>query len=78
MLNFIHWVAIHKKDVQNLNDLSEDELMELVDEYEGGKLKDNFQLKGKWNSGFYMLLKSDGDHEGYGEVRKELKRAGLG
>ncbi len=78
MLNFIHWVAIHKRHVKNLKDLSEHELMDIVDEYEGGKLRDNWELKAKWESGFYMLLKSEGDWQGYGDVRRELKRARLG
>lgn len=80
MLNFIHWIAIHKKEIRSLRALSKDELLELVDEYEGGKLKieDNWRLKAKWESGLDSLLKGTWDGEGYREVRQEMTKMGLG
>lgn len=80
MLNFIHWIAIHKKEIKSLRHLSKIELLELVNEYEGGKLKieENWELKAKWESGLNILLEGIWDGEGYGEVRQEMINIGLG
>lgn len=78
MLNFIHWVAIHKKDIKSLRELSIEQLLEIVNEYEGGKLTGNNQLTGKWRSGFWSLLESDDSFGGYDQVRLEMEKMGLG
>ena len=74
MLNFIHWVALHHPEIQRLRDTPEDELLDLVDEFEQGKLGGNQTLREKWKSSFHFLLKDTMDWEGYGDARKELAR----
>ena len=77
MNNFIHWIAIHKKEINSLSHLPEMELIQLADEFEKGKLIGNEVLTEKWKGGFRMLLKDKWSDFGYDKAMVELERAGL-
>ena len=73
MLNFLNWLATHHPEVPSLKGLDEETLVGLVNEFEGGKLSHNFQLKEKWLQGFRYLINNWGDWEGYGEARRRFE-----
>jgi hypothetical protein len=73
MLNFIHWLATTHPEVQSLREIDEVDILNLVDEFEGGKLSNNRDLKEKWRNGFYTLLKTNNSWKGYDEARRELE-----
>lgn len=74
MLNFIHWVALHRPEIGRLSDLSEETLLELVNEFERGQLTHDTYLREQWWAGFRFLLNEDRDWEGYAAARYELAR----
>lgn len=74
MINFLHWLANRHPEIRNLQKYPIEELLDLVDEFEGGKLQGNWELRAKWQNGFHFLFKDTFDWEGYGEARIELQR----
>lgn len=76
MLNFIHWVAIHRTDVDSLKNLSKSELINLVYDFAGeyrGDIK-----KEQWLGTFEMLFeKRIGFLKEYEYVLDELEVTGL-
>jgi hypothetical protein len=74
MLNFIQWVACNRPQIKSFRSLTEQELLSLVDEFEGGKLDRNLALRNKWISGFRQLRTGTSNWEGYDVARQELHR----
>lgn len=74
MMNFLHWLSNRHPEIRNLQRYPIKKLLDLVDEFEGGKLRENDQLRAKWQNGFSCLFESTSDWEGYGEARRELLR----
>jgi hypothetical protein len=73
MINFLQWVAINHPEIKRLRDLAENELINLVDEFEGGNLKANEKLINKWLHGFkYFLFNGNSEWEGYDKARASL------
>jgi len=72
MLNFLDWLEKHHFPITSLRNLTENELLKLVGEFEGEKLINNESLTRKWLAGFKTLFKKSGDWEGYGLARKKL------
>lgn len=74
MLNFIHWVALHHSEITRLSDQPVERLLNLVNEYEGGKLTGNRTLSAKWQVGFDVLRDPKFCNDAYAEARRELAR----
>lgn len=72
MLNFLDWLEKHHPHITSLRNLTENELLKLVGEFEGGKLKNNESLTTKWLLGFNALFRTSGDWQGYALARKKL------
>ena len=77
MLNFIHWVAIHKKEIRSLRDLSREELLVLAGEFENRNISKVKYLNERWVRSFYVLLESNRPWDGFETWRNELKKSGL-
>ena len=73
MINFLEWLVLHHPEIQKLKNLSESKLIDLVNEFESGKLKDNDTLRRKWMIGFDYLFNDEGDWEGYGHARRKFE-----
>ena len=54
MLNFLHWMGLHRPDVKRLRGLSEPELLQLANDFERGKL---ISMKTQTQVGGLLLLK---------------------
>ena len=65
MINFIECVFRFRPHIKSLKTLQEDELIQLVNEFEGGKLSGNWQLTEKWKSGFYFCIHGSGSMDNY-------------
>ena len=72
MFNFLEWLVLHHPEIQKLKNLSESKLIDLVNEFESGKLKDNDTLRRMWVSGFDYLFNDVGEWEGYDYARQFL------
>lgn len=78
ILNFIHWVAIHKKEINSLRDLTRENLLGLASEFEGKDISKDEILNMEWEHGFFFLLETSEHEEGYDQARRELMTSGLG
>jgi hypothetical protein len=76
MLNFIHWLALHHPELHRLSDLPEETLLELVNEFERGKVATNPILREQWRVSFHFLLTTGFDEEGFDEARQALEQLG--
>ena len=74
MLNFLEWLSAEHPEIQTLKDIPETDLLQLVNEFDNGKLEKNSYLKSQWRSGFQILLKTEDTLQGYNLARRELKR----
>ncbi|MGB8347030.1 MAG: hypothetical protein WCD86_19230 [Ktedonobacteraceae bacterium] len=74
MLNFLEWLSAEHPEIQTLNELPDTDLLQLVDEFDNGKLEKNSYLKSQWRSSFQILLKTGDTWKGYDLARRELKR----
>ena len=72
MLNFLDWLERRYPHLTSLRNLNDNKLLKLVNEFEGGKLRNNQTLTNKWLAGFNRLFRSRGDCEGYALARKKL------
>lgn len=72
MLNFLDWLESRYPHLTSLRNLNDNELLKLVNKFEGGKLGNNQPLTNKWLAGFDFLFRSSGDWEGYDLARKKL------
>jgi hypothetical protein len=72
MLNFLDWLEKRYPHLTSLRHLNDNELLELVNEFEGGKLKNNQRLTNKWLDGFDFLFRGREDWEGYAFARNKL------
>lgn len=78
VLNFIHWLAIHHPEIRTIRDTPTDQLLELANEFEQGKLSENEHLTQKWKAGFEYLLNDYGDWQGYDKARSALAQMETG
>ncbi|NEQ38090.1 MAG: hypothetical protein F6K40_18205 [Okeania sp. SIO3I5] len=72
MLNFLEWLQINYPQITSLRNIPENQLLDIVDQFEGGKLKNNNDLITKWRLGFDYLFTTSGDWKGYDRARKKL------
>lgn len=70
MLDFLEWLKEIHPEIDELKDLSEEQLIILIYEFEGNNSSINEILKQKWLSGFNFLLNTTSDWNGYTEARK--------
>ena len=71
MINFLEWLVLHHPEIQKLKNLSESKLIDLVNEFESGKLDDDDNLRLEWVRGFEYLFNDIGD-KGYDYARQIL------
>lgn len=74
MLNFLRWLTSEHPEVQELSNLPERNLLQLVDEFEEGRLNRDSNLKNQWRTGFKTLFTTQDDWQGYDQARYALKR----
>ncbi len=72
MINFLHWVKDNYPGIKSLQKLSEQQLFQLVEEFEDS----NVQWK-QWQAGFSLLLEGHSNKEGYGSARAVLNQLRL-
>lgn len=72
MLNFLDWLEKHHPHITSLRNLTRNELLKLVGEFEGGKLRNNKRLTEKWLAGFDFLFRMSNDWEEYALAREKL------
>ena len=71
MLNFLDWLEKHHPHITSLRNLTKNELLKLVGEFENGKLSNNESLTRKWLAGFDFLFR--GGWEEYDLAIEKLK-----
>src|SRR5712691_11266651 len=77
VINFLHWLVEKHPEVYTLKDLPESDLLQLVGEFEGGRLDGNDILVKKWLEGFRLLFESQDDWGGYDKARNTLENIEL-
>jgi hypothetical protein len=73
MINFLHWVQGNHPEIASLRDLPKDELMSLVNQYEGGRMRGGSDRERQWLSSFNELFRGSSGWEGYASARRELR-----
>ena len=72
MINFLRWVRQDHPEVRSLQQLSERQLFQLVEEFEGRSVQWT-----QWSAGFSLLLEGHSNKEGYESARMVFRQLGL-
>lgn len=73
MINFIEWVDKTHPEIRSLRNLGKKLLLSLVNEFEGGKLNGNEELKTKWIASFEYYLSEKNSNKETMEMLNEFE-----